>query len=344
MGKKKKLFEQLRKNMYDRRASSVLEYGNESLYNEYISAQKALDTAEDMYDRIADSYDRSEDRREELEERIGDLDSKRDEMIGGIKILGLRLPLLSSLLYTKWLQTGITKKGREFNKLERSISRSERTLSRMNRKGTRMWEEILAAEQGIENAEKRLSNVEKEIREFNKSAKAGKEKSLILENTTGDIKQEKRAEKPKLKEVVKAPFANLFLKYHINRDQLQNALEKTKKEENAMSPEDLAYTLGRIYDRDISDDGIKTEYYISKGLSLIEQYSKGEEIPRISNIIEQISNGVSVKDIKGNYNSKDIRIAKQLCDLFMANSEIVNSDKVTTVQFGNKSQENENVV
>ena len=174
MGKKKrKLFEQLRKNMYDRRASSVLKYGNESLYNEYINAQKSLDKAEDMYDRIANSYDRSEERKEELQDRVEDLNSNRDEMIGGIKIFGLRLPLISSFIHTKWLQMGITKKGKEFNKLERKIRISERTLARMNRKGTRTWDEILAAEKGIEDAEKRLSDVEKAIREFNKSIRNG---------------------------------------------------------------------------------------------------------------------------------------------------------------------------
>ena len=439
MGKKKKLLKRLRDRVYNRRANSALEYGNDELYNEYIEAQMYVERAEEKYEEIISSYESDAKRKERLLKKIDDLEAKREEKLGGIKILGLRFPLLLSYIHTKWLESGITKEGREFREIEGDINLNERVLSRIYEQRNKKWQKMLEAEQEIEEAETYLGEVETKIKAFNRTQRnigqieatieqqmpesqaaeaeqeqtqraemqneqletqenqtataepvqsqeqesqttANTEQKTELEvryentlHTLDDLNKEiakvegiakynkseqkrlnellferdvkqgeinkilqqikakktegqqtentaskqtksqqkeegnaktsgaKKATKQKgknrnsaWKSTINEPYAILYQKHNINRDRLKKALGKKYE------PEEFAYTLGLKYIAiNNSDKGLKKEIYIEKGLSILDKLGKGENVPRLSDIMERLDNGETIDTIPG---------------------------------------------
>lgn len=197
-----------------------------------------------------------------------------------------------------------------------------------------------------ESMMKSLDDINKEIAEAERNARYNKDgqqrlNELLLEKDkiTAELntviqKQKERASKielvssqnekrQKFKKDMKDPIANLYLKHHINRDNLVAVLGKEEANE-------FAYSLGVSYIKDIlgyKGEGFgksEVEFYIEKGLSLIDKINRGENIPKISNIIERLSNGEKIEDIPGEIRTKNT--AKELYKLLSEHPEIANSE------------------
>lgn len=158
-------FLKYRKTMSIEKKAMELEEVGETLLEELTEARENAEYARRKYEYLSDMYDYSEERKEALEDKLKEYKEKRIEM------RGFPFPLLFKRLRDAFWRTGITKKGREFNKIERKMRTAERTLSRMQKNGTRRWEEILSAEQEIEEAEEKIESIEKAIIEKHKEKK-----------------------------------------------------------------------------------------------------------------------------------------------------------------------------
>ena len=157
-------FRDRRISSIDKKAKELYEAGDKELAQELEEAREELEYATYRYERLEERRDYSEERKEALEDRLEEYKAKKREMTGII-------PWPHRLIRRAIWRLGITKKGREFKKLERNIRTAQRILERMNKDGKRRWEEMIQAEEDMDRAEEKLQNIEKKIKKEYKERK-----------------------------------------------------------------------------------------------------------------------------------------------------------------------------